>query len=112
MTHGAIAGILLTDLILGRKNIWAELYHPSPAKIGGVGDFVSENLNVAPQYLQQVTPGDVDSVEKVTPGTVRRGLTKVAAYRDENGNLYSPQLYRRLEFLRKDLGLPVSRFAV
>ncbi|MEH2360562.1 hypothetical protein [Nostoc sp.] len=30
-----------------------------------------------------MTPGDVDSVEKVTPGTVRRGLTKVAAYLDK-----------------------------
>lgn len=91
MTHGTIAGILLTDLILGRNNSWAELYDPSRVRIGGVGDFISENLNVAAQYLEWVTPGDVDSVEEVAPGTgavVRRGLTKVAAYRDENGTLY------------------------
>ncbi|MEH2326681.1 MAG: FAD-dependent oxidoreductase [Nostoc sp.] len=91
MTHGTIAGILLTDLILGRNNSWAQLYEPSRVKIGGVGDFISENLNVAAQYLKWVTPGDVDSVEKVAPGTgavVLRGLTKVAAYRDENGTLH------------------------
>ena len=29
MTHGTIAGILITDLILGRANPWAELYDPS-----------------------------------------------------------------------------------
>ncbi len=29
MTHGTIAGILLTDLILGRENPWATLYSPS-----------------------------------------------------------------------------------
>ena len=29
MTHGTIAGILLTDLILGRENPWAPLYDPS-----------------------------------------------------------------------------------
>ena len=28
MTHGTIAGLLLTDLILGRPNPWAELYDP------------------------------------------------------------------------------------
>ena len=28
MTHGTIAGMLLTDLILGRANPWAELYDP------------------------------------------------------------------------------------
>src|ERR1019366_2322242 len=29
MTHGTIAGILLTDLILGKKNAWESLYDPS-----------------------------------------------------------------------------------
>ena len=29
MTHGTIAGILLTDLILGRRNRWTSLYNPS-----------------------------------------------------------------------------------
>ena len=29
MTHGTIAGILLTDLILGRENPWATLYSPA-----------------------------------------------------------------------------------
>jgi glycine/D-amino acid oxidase-like deaminating enzyme len=29
MTHGTIAGILLHDLILGKKNDWAELYSPN-----------------------------------------------------------------------------------
>lgn len=29
MTHGTIAGILLHDLILGKKNEWAELYNPN-----------------------------------------------------------------------------------
>ena len=29
MTHGTIAGMLLTDLILGRDNPWATLYDPS-----------------------------------------------------------------------------------
>jgi glycine/D-amino acid oxidase-like deaminating enzyme len=29
ITHGTIAGIILTDLILGKKNEWAELYDPA-----------------------------------------------------------------------------------
>jgi len=29
MTHGTIAGMLITDLIMGRDNEWAELYDPS-----------------------------------------------------------------------------------
>ncbi len=37
MTHGTIAGILLTDLICGRENPWTALYNPSrktPRRIG------------------------------------------------------------------------------
>jgi glycine/D-amino acid oxidase-like deaminating enzyme/nitrite reductase/ring-hydroxylating ferredoxin subunit len=29
MTHGTIAGILISDLILGRQNRWSDLYNPS-----------------------------------------------------------------------------------
>lgn len=91
MTHGALASILLTDIILGRKNTWSKVYDPSRVRVRATGDFISENLNVAAQYLDWLTPGEVDSVDKITPGTgavVRRGLTKVAAYRDDKGNLH------------------------
>jgi glycine/D-amino acid oxidase-like deaminating enzyme/nitrite reductase/ring-hydroxylating ferredoxin subunit len=91
MTHGTIAGMLLSDMILGRKNTWAEVYDPLRTRIGATGDFITENINVASQYLDWVTPGEVDSVDKIPPGTgavVRRGLTKIAAYRDENGTLH------------------------
>jgi glycine/D-amino acid oxidase-like deaminating enzyme len=33
LTHGTIAGILLTDLIMGRENPWAALYSPSRASL-------------------------------------------------------------------------------
>ena len=43
MTHGTIAGMLLTDLILGRENPWAELYDPSRCRLKAARDFVKEN---------------------------------------------------------------------
>jgi glycine/D-amino acid oxidase-like deaminating enzyme len=51
LTHGTIAGMLLTDLVLGRKNRWAAVYSPSRTKPGALGEFFRENLNVARQYL-------------------------------------------------------------
>jgi glycine/D-amino acid oxidase-like deaminating enzyme len=33
LTHGTIAGILLTDLIMGRENPWTALYDPSRASL-------------------------------------------------------------------------------
>jgi glycine/D-amino acid oxidase-like deaminating enzyme/nitrite reductase/ring-hydroxylating ferredoxin subunit len=91
MTHGTIAGMLLTDLILGRQNPWAKLYDPSRKTVQAAGSFLEENLNVAAQYAAWLTPGSVNSVDEIKPGTgavVRKGLTKVAAFRDEGGALH------------------------
>jgi glycine/D-amino acid oxidase-like deaminating enzyme/nitrite reductase/ring-hydroxylating ferredoxin subunit len=88
MTHGTIAGILLTDLILGRPNAWATLYDPARRTLRAAKEFARENLNVAAQYADWMTPGDVGSPEEITPGTgavMRHGLTKVAVYRDAHG---------------------------
>jgi glycine/D-amino acid oxidase-like deaminating enzyme/nitrite reductase/ring-hydroxylating ferredoxin subunit len=90
MTHGTIAGILLTDLICGRINAWAKLYDPSRKTLRAAGRFLQENLNVARQYTDWLTGGEVDSVDEIEPGcgaVLRRGLAKIAVYRDEHGNL-------------------------
>ena len=47
MTHGTIAGILLNDLMLGRKHQWAKLYDPSRVTLRATPDFLKENVNVA-----------------------------------------------------------------
>jgi glycine/D-amino acid oxidase-like deaminating enzyme/nitrite reductase/ring-hydroxylating ferredoxin subunit len=91
MTHGTIAGILLTDLILGRENPWAALYDPSRKTLRAAGEFLKENLNVAGQYADWLTRGDVASADAIPHGSgavIRRGLSKVAAYRDEHGQLH------------------------
>jgi glycine/D-amino acid oxidase-like deaminating enzyme/nitrite reductase/ring-hydroxylating ferredoxin subunit len=91
MTHGTIAGILLTDLIQGRANAWTTLYDPSRVTLRSASEFAKENLNVAAQYTDWITGGDVKSIGDIAPGAgavLRDGLTKVAAYRDENGQVY------------------------
>jgi glycine/D-amino acid oxidase-like deaminating enzyme len=92
MTHGTIAGILLTDLILGRECSWVPLYDPSRITLRASAEFARENLNVAAQYVAgYVTGGEVDSPEEIAPGEgaiIRRGLTKIAAYRDPHGRLH------------------------
>jgi glycine/D-amino acid oxidase-like deaminating enzyme/nitrite reductase/ring-hydroxylating ferredoxin subunit len=91
MTHGTIAGILITDLILGQTNEWEHLYDPSRKSIKAGGEYAKENLNVAVQYTDYVTPGEVKSEAEIQPGhgaIVRHGLKKVAVYRDEGGTLH------------------------
>jgi glycine/D-amino acid oxidase-like deaminating enzyme len=42
LTHGTIAGILLTDLIMGRENPWASLYNPSRASLRSASESAAE----------------------------------------------------------------------
>jgi glycine/D-amino acid oxidase-like deaminating enzyme/nitrite reductase/ring-hydroxylating ferredoxin subunit len=94
MTHGTIAGLILTDLIQGRQNDWASLYDPSRLRSVVTADFLNENLNVLAHYTDWLTGGEVDSESEIKPGEgciIRRGLTKTAAYRDEQGVLHKRQ---------------------
>jgi glycine/D-amino acid oxidase-like deaminating enzyme/nitrite reductase/ring-hydroxylating ferredoxin subunit len=91
MTHGTLAGILLTDLLLGRENEWEKLYDPSRVSLRAAPEFAKENLNVAAQYIDYATGGDVDEAAKIAPGTgavIRQGLKKVAVYRAGDGTLH------------------------
>lgn len=92
MTHGTVAGVLLRDQILGVENAWSELYDPRRRPIRAAGSFVKENLNVALQYMDWLTDGEVESTEQIHRGQgalVRRGLHKIAVYRDEEGVLHA-----------------------
>jgi glycine/D-amino acid oxidase-like deaminating enzyme/nitrite reductase/ring-hydroxylating ferredoxin subunit len=92
LTHGTIAGMLLTDLILGRENPWSELYDPSRKVPLAAGRFLRENVNVAAQYADWVTPGDAESAREIpfdSGAVVRRGGSKMAVYRDGDGKSHA-----------------------
>jgi glycine/D-amino acid oxidase-like deaminating enzyme/nitrite reductase/ring-hydroxylating ferredoxin subunit len=101
MTHGTIAGILITDLILGRKNEWSTLYDPSRISLRATPTFLKENLNVAVQYGDLATPGEISDIDQLphdTGAVMRQGVKKVAVYRDEAGDVHMrsavcPHLY-------------------
>jgi glycine/D-amino acid oxidase-like deaminating enzyme/nitrite reductase/ring-hydroxylating ferredoxin subunit len=92
LTHGTIAGMLISDLILGRENDWETLYSPSRITLGAATDFAKENVNVALQYGQWATPGEVADLDEIQHGEgviMRDGLRKIAVYRDEEGELHA-----------------------
>lgn len=91
LTHGTIAGMLLTDLIAGRANPWQHLYSPSRLSVKVFGTYISENLNSAWQYRDWATSGELSSAESLQPGegaVLREGLSKVATYRSVEGELH------------------------
>ena len=49
-------------------------------------------MNVAAQYADWVTPGEVSSPDEIAPGTgavMRDGAKKFAVYRDDDGSLHT-----------------------
>lgn len=92
MTHGTIAGMLISDLILGRPNPWSEVYDPSRKTLRAASDFIEENLNVLKQYSEYVQKGDIPNVEELKPGqgaVIKEGLKPVTVYRSKSGKLHT-----------------------
>lgn len=93
MTHGTIAGLLLGDLLQGKEHRWARLYDPKRLTLHHteLATMAKENADVAKQFADWVTPGQVDDVTSIPAGegrVIRRGLHKIAAYRDESGTVH------------------------
>lgn len=90
MINGTIGGMLVTDLISGRHNAWANLFDPSRKVLQAVNRLAGINLDVVMRYTEHVTPGEVTSVDEIPPNSgavLREGLRKLAVYRDQDGNL-------------------------
>jgi Rieske Fe-S protein len=91
MTHGTIGGILINDMINGNENPWAEIYEPKRIPLKVAGKYIREALNMAGQYTDWISKGDVDSINEVAAGDgaiISSGLKKMAVYRDEDNELH------------------------
>ena len=89
ITHGALGGMLISELILGHKSSWQELYDPSRKvkSLTALSEYVRDTASVAMGYADWLKPGERASV-RIEPGegaVVQRGLHKVAVYVDETG---------------------------
>jgi glycine/D-amino acid oxidase-like deaminating enzyme/nitrite reductase/ring-hydroxylating ferredoxin subunit len=90
MTHGTIAGRLLTDLILGRANPWSGLYDPGRVRLRALAEYVKGGVQSTAPYTRWVTGGEVSTVDEIAAGEgaiLRRGVRLLAVYRDPSGAL-------------------------
>ncbi|MHA4894626.1 FAD-dependent oxidoreductase [Pedobacter sp. PWIIR3] len=92
MMFGTLSGKIISDLILGIENPYADLYSPSRLKpVAGFTEFVKENADVAWHFVaDRFNAEDLDSFADLAPGqgTVAEiNGKKVAAYKDENGKV-------------------------
>lgn len=91
ITHGTIAGMILSDLIAGLDNPWAEIYNPRRFNWKGLGNYSRENWKGASHYADWVTVIDRRRPDELVPGegaVLTDGFSKIAVYRDDEGFLH------------------------
>jgi glycine/D-amino acid oxidase-like deaminating enzyme/nitrite reductase/ring-hydroxylating ferredoxin subunit len=91
LTHGTIAGLLLTDLIQGRRNPWAALYDPARKPTRVLLEYGKETLGNAVRYTDWLRSPRVPlaDIPRDSGAVVQRGLRKLAIYHDEDGAFHA-----------------------
>ena len=92
MTHGALAGILLKDLMLTGQSPWEAVYDPARKTPSGIVNYVKENVTAINNFAEHLMPGELDSAGKLKAGEggiVRNGMSRVAVCRDRDGKLHA-----------------------
>jgi glycine/D-amino acid oxidase-like deaminating enzyme/nitrite reductase/ring-hydroxylating ferredoxin subunit len=92
ITHGTIAGILLTDLIYGRENPWEKIYDPARINAKSIPTYIKENANfVGCMVSDWAAPSEVKNPSEITENEgaiMRHGISKAAVYKDASGALH------------------------
>lgn len=89
MTYGTIAAMIISDLIEGRENKWADLYDPKRIKLMAIPQMIHDNLGPIKQMAAGwIKGGNIESLEEIGAG--KGGvMDRVAVYRDEQGKIHA-----------------------
>jgi len=92
MTNGVAGALNIAALLFEQKARFADVLDPSRKPKAGtsLADFVSGQAEAVKNLGGYLTGGEIGSADELQPGQgaiVRRGLAKIAAYRDEDGTL-------------------------
>jgi len=91
ITNAVAGSLTLLPLIIGEDSRYAPLLDPgrkSFTSTASIGEFAREQLGSAKNLVEHVTPGEISSADELQPGEgglMRKGLTKLAVYKSEDG---------------------------
>lgn len=91
LTHGVAGAMLNTSLVFGEDHPWKDIYEPGRVPLKAAKNFVTENITALKSFAEYAAPGEINSLDDLKLGkgaVVRRGLKKLAAFRDEAGALH------------------------
>ena len=94
MTNGTTAGMLITNLIEDREDPFTSLYDPQRVTLrASVGKFLKENVKVARHMvgdrISHPRGANLDELQPGEAGVIGAGISGVAAYRDESGEIHA-----------------------
>jgi nitrite reductase/ring-hydroxylating ferredoxin subunit len=93
MTGGTVAGMLLRELIQGRPSEWADLYDSTRLSLkAGARELLAENMDSGARWAKDRMASAQGSVDALAPGeggVVSQDGHKIAAYRDDAGQVHS-----------------------
>ena len=120
MTFGAMAGLLLSDLITSRQNDYAFVYDPKRKPIRAVGTYMKHGVEMGSRYRRWLSRGDVKDIEDIPRcegAVITQGMRHVACWKDEGGAVHGftaicPHLHAIIKVgahtLRPPLAQPAS----
>jgi glycine/D-amino acid oxidase-like deaminating enzyme/nitrite reductase/ring-hydroxylating ferredoxin subunit len=93
LTYGTLAGMIISDQIQGKENEYAKIYDPKRfTPVASALNFTKENLDVAVSLVKDhLLFGEVKELDEIKAGegkTLEIHGEKVAAYRDDKGELH------------------------
>ncbi|MDY6903018.1 MAG: FAD-dependent oxidoreductase, partial [Cyanobacteriota bacterium] len=91
MSKSMMSAMILSDLILGKANPWADLYDSTRPTPFVTQESIKQNLDVGMHWVGDRFKGLLDSPESIGVGEgkpVTINGDKIAAYRDESGTLH------------------------
>lgn len=93
MTTGMVAGLMLTDMIMGRQSPWQDVFDSTRMDVRrSAKQFLLENANVAKRFvgdrLRTLRVPDIADLAPGEGGIVDDDGDKVAAFRDKAGQLH------------------------
>ncbi len=94
MTHGTIAGMLLSDLILGRSNPWKNLYSPVRLNLpASAKSIVGQNIQTAKHLIGgHLSEESIKSLAEIGKGegkVIEIDGEKAAVYKDKQGKIHA-----------------------
>lgn len=91
ITNGVAGSLTIFPLIIGEDSRFAPILDPkrkSATSTSSVGEFIKEQAGAVKNMTEHVTAGEIASPDELKPGEgglMRKGMHKVAVYKDENG---------------------------